>query len=515
MVGSTVVGGGAADAGEPALEWVNCPAVEQIPGFERLQCATLEVPMDHTEPNGTTARIALFKAPARDPGQRRGSLVINRGGPGYPSSVYLASLASGAMRAPWDDRVWDRYDVIAVDQRGIGFATPAVTCFDTPTAATTFGSELTAVPMGPLDAAARAVRDAEFAAACRQHSGSLLDHLTTAAVARDLDLVRAALGEPRLNFLGQSYGAALGLVYANLFPRQVGSFVLDSVQDPAWTSSGPADSVSSERTGGDVATTEAMNEALRLCAAGRSCAFAADDPVRAFPALLAALREHPLALVAPNGAQTSLTYSKLVSYLGGMLYQPWMWPEAGFDQVLHLAHRVTTSPSDTQATAALAQLVIEKIDPSGLDRAYSPWAAAYSAFTCNDDQLPRFAPAWWSAAQRRESLAPGFATLRAYDTSQCAFWQSNPTDRYTGPWDTRTDTPALILNSRFDPATPLAGALDVARRLAGSRVLVHEGIGHVVTQQSSCAVRAVSDYLASDTLPAEGTTCSPDTIPFA
>ncbi len=515
MVCSTLVGGGVANAEEPALQWANCAAVEQLPGLERLQCATLDVPVDHAAPNGATARIALFKAPARDPGQRRGSLVINRGGPGYPSSVYLAYLASGALRAPWDDRVWDRYDVIAVDQRGVGFATPAVTCFETPEDAAAFGTDVTAVPLGPQDVAVRAVRDAEFAAACRQHNGGLLDHLTTAAVARDLDLVRVAVGEPRLNFLGQSYGAALGLVYANLFPRQVGSFVLDSVLNPAWTSSGPADSVSSERTGGDVATTEAMNEALRLCAAGRSCAFAVDDPVRAYPALLAELREHPLPLVAPDGTRTSLTYSKLVSYLGGMLYQPWLWPDVAFDQLLHLAYQVSTSPRETPAAAELAQLVIEKIDASGLGRAYSPLDQAYSAFTCNDVQLPRFAPTWWSAAQRREAVAPGFATLRAYDTSQCAFWQSNPTDRYTGPWETRTDTPALILNSRFDPATPLAGALDVARRLDGSRVLVHEGIGHVVTQQSSCAVRAVSDYLASDTLPAEGATCNPDAIPFA
>ncbi|WP_084510586.1 alpha/beta hydrolase [Nocardia lijiangensis] len=514
MVASTLVSVGTAEADQPALDWANCAVIDQIPGLERLQCATLDVPMDHAAPGGATVRIALFKAPARDPGQRRGSLVINRGGPGYPSSGYLAGLVSGALPSPWDDRVWDRYDVIAVDQRGIGFATPAVLCFDTPAAVASFGADATTVPMNPQDAAVRAARDAEFAAACRQRYGALLDHLTTAAVARDLDLVRAALGEPRLNFLGQSYGAALGLVYANLFPHQVGSFVLDSVLNPVWASTGPIDSVPSERTGSDVATTEAMNEALRLCAAGQSCAFAVDDPVRAFPVLLAELREHPIPLVAPDGGRTSLTYAKLVSYLGGALYQPWLWRESGPDRLLHLAYRVSTAPTDTEA-AELARLVIEQIDAGGLDRGYSLLDGPYSAFTCNDDQLPRFAPAWWASAQRREAIAPGFATLRAYGTSMCAFWQSAPSDRYTGPWEVRTDTPALILNSRFDPATPLAGALDVARRLDGSRVLIHEGIGHIVTQQSSCGVRAVSDYLTAGTLPAEGATCDPDTIPFA
>ncbi|MET8777353.1 alpha/beta hydrolase [Nocardia sp. NPDC004654] len=510
---ATLVGGDIAEADEPALEWVDCAALEQIPGLGQLKCATLDVPMDHTVPGGPTARIALFKAPARDPRQRLGSLVINRGGPGYPSSVYLAGLVSGAVPSPWDDRVWDRYDVIAVDQRGVGFATPAVTCFD-PTEAVAFGSDATVVPMNPQDAAVRSARDAEFAIACRQRHGTLLDHLTTAAVARDLDLVRAALGEPRLNFLGQSYGAALALVYANLFPRQVGSLVMDSVLNPVQAWSGPIDSVSSERTGSDVATAEAMHEALRLCAAGQSCAFAADDPARAFPELLARLREHPIPLVAADGARTSLTYSKLVAYVGGVLYQPWVWREAGLDRLLHLAYRVATAPTDTEA-AELAQLVIEQIDASGLDRAYSLLDAPFSAFTCNDNQLPRFAPAWWASAQRREAVAPGFAALRAYGTSMCAFWQSTPSDRYTGPWEVRTDTPALILNSRFDPATPLSGALDVAQHLDGSRVLIHEGIGHIVTQQSSCGVRAISDYLTSGTLPAEGETCHPDAIPFA
>ncbi|MGN2637829.1 alpha/beta fold hydrolase [Nocardia takedensis] len=414
LAGVALSGAGVAGAAEPTLDWTACPSVAAFPGMESLQCAALEVPMDHAVSDGPTVQVALFKSPARDPDRRKGSLIINRGGPGYPTSLYLMGLVTGSLPSPWDERVWQQYDVIAVDRRGVGFATPAVTCFDTVEAMTAFGADVPVVPLTAEDLAVRAVRDAEFATRCRQRAGDLLDHLTTAAVAKDLDRVRAALGEDRLHFLGQSYGAALGLVYANLYPDRVGSFVLDSVLDP--TASAPS-GIRSEATNGDLATTEAMNEALRLCAAGRTCAFAADDPVRAFPELLVRLRERPIPLTASDGTSTTLTYSKLVAYLGGALYQPAMWPQIRPDLLLHLAYRAAGEP-DSAPTEELARLVI--------------------------------------------------------DTT---------------------------------------GALEVARLLAGSRVLVHEGIGHIATQQSRCAVTAVSDYLASGILPAEGATCPPDTIP--
>ncbi len=494
---------GAPSAQANPLSWKDCADNAE------LKCASLDVPVDHAGPTGDRVTLALVKAPARNPAERLGSVVVNRGGPGFSTIQYLELVKAKHLPAPWDDRVWDRYDVIALDQRGVGKATPAVKCFATPEAAAAFGAGVPTVPVSPSEVMKRAAKDAEFAAECRKHTGKLLDHLSTAAVARDLDLVRAALGEHRLNFLGQSYGVALGTVYANLFPARVGSFVLDSVLNPANSTTGPIGSVPSERIGSDTSTRDTMREFLRLCAQGKSCQFAKHGP-RAHDELLARLRAKPLALTTPDGKKVSLTYSKLVVYVGGRLYQTNAW--TGIDFMLDLTHRALAEPTG-QAATDLAQ-VVSYLDQYEPDTPYNQLTPAYSAFTCNDDDTSKFALAWWAAAERRERIAPHFAMLRAYETSQCASWQAKPKERYTGPWTAKTDKPALIINNRFDPATPLAGAVELSRTL-NSRLLIAEGWGHIAAQQSTCAITATSDYLVTGALPKPGTTCKPDVVPFA
>ncbi|MBY8862493.1 alpha/beta hydrolase [Nocardia sp. CA2R105] len=476
----------------------------------RLSCAALDVPLDYRDPGGRRIGIALAKLSAREPGERVGTLVINRGGPGYSSIEYLNQIVAGQVRAPWDDQVRDRYDVVAVDQRGVGRATPAVTCFDSDQAAAAFGAGVPLVPDNPVEIAQRTAKDAEFAADCRAHSGNLLDHLSTATVARDLDTVRAALGEPRLNYLGQSYGTALGAVYASMFPQRVGSFVLDSIEDPVQTTDASAGSTLSERMGSDVSSQEVAHEFLRLCARSKNCAFAQDDPWKAFPAVLASLRAKPVTSSGPNGAPFSITYGQLIYSLGEYVYQPVSWPVLAL--ALHRIYRAQLAAGPTTAHLGLIPTAAE----DEFDTPYtSSIAPPFYAFTCNDTALPHFAPAWWAASAQRATLAPDFAALRAYETSPCAFWQASSTDRYTGPWNIHTATPILLLNNRFDPATPLPGAIDLAAHLPGSRLLINEGWGHMVTDKSTCALRAASNYLVSGQLPPPETHCTPDTIPFA
>ncbi|WP_067675974.1 alpha/beta hydrolase [Nocardia miyunensis] len=473
----------------------------------RIECATLEVPLDYGDPGGARVGVALAELPARKPGERLGTLVINRGGPGYSSIEYLNQIVAGQVRAPWDDRVRDRYDIVAVDQRGVGRATPAVRCFDSDQAAAVFGAGVPLVPQGPVEIAQRTAKDAEFAADCRQHSGSLLDHLSTATVARDLDTIRAALGESRLNYLGQSYGTALGAVYAAMFPQRVGSFVLDSIEDPVQTTNAAAGSILSERMDSDESSQQVVHEFLRLCAQGENCAFAQDDPWKAFPAVLASLRAKPVTLTGPNGVSVSVTYEDYVHSLGEFVYQPVMWPllAAG----LHVIYRAQLA--ERPATAHVAAPADDDFSTPYSGSVQPP----FYAFTCNDTALPHFAPAWWAASAQRATLAPDFAAVRAYETSPCAFWQASSTDRYTGPWDIHTANPALLLNNRFDPATPLPGAIDLAAHLSGSRLLINEGWGHIVTDKSTCALRAVSNYLVSGQLPSPGAHCTPDVTPFA
>ncbi|WP_086818703.1 alpha/beta hydrolase [Allokutzneria sp. NRRL B-24872] len=502
VVGAAVLVGATPAQANP-LSWKDCADNAE------LKCASLDVPLDHAEPGGDRVTLALVKAPARKQSERLGSVVVNRGGPGFSTIQYLELIKGKHLPAPWDERVWDRYDVIALDQRGVGKATPAVKCFATPEAAAAFGAGVPTVPVSLADVMKRAAKDAEFASECRKHSGKLLDHMSTAAVARDLDLVRAALGEQRLNFLGQSYGVALGTVYANMFPARTGALVLDSVLNPAITTTGAIGSVPSERIGSDTATRDTMREFLRLCAQGKTCQFAKHGP-GAYRDLLAKLRAEPLSLTTPEGKEVSLTYSKLLVYVGGRLYQTNAW--SGIDYMLDLTHRVLAEPTG-QAASDLAQ-VVAYLDEYEPDNPYNDLTPAYSAFTCNDDDTSKFALAWWKAAERRERIAPNFATLRAYETSQCASWQAKPKERYTGPWRGKNERPALIVNNRFDSATPLSGAVELSRTL-NSRLLIAEGWGHIAAQQSTCAITATSDYLVTGALPRPGATCKPDTVPFS
>lgn len=486
------------------LNWRDCP------DNAALKCSSVTVPLDHADPGGDRVRLALVKAPAAEPERRLGSLVVNRGGPGFSTVEYLRAVKEGQLDSPVDQRVWDRYDVIGLDQRGVGQARPAVRCFESPEERQEFNAGVPIFPTTVREARVRAAKDAEFATRCREHTGELLDHLSTAIVARDLDLVRQALGEQRLNFLGQSYGVHLGLAYANLYPRRVGSLVLDSVLHPGRSLTGPFWTVPSERTGSDAETRRVLDEFLRLCEEGTSCSFAEHGPRRAFDAMVAKLEAEPLRLVTPDGTDVTLTHPKLIAFTGGVLYQPVAWPLLA--DLLDLTYRVQRTPTDPDA-AELAETV-RFIDENGFDAPYSDLTGPYAAVTCNDVDLPAHSVAWWVAAKRREPVAPRFAALRAYATSACAAWQATPSERYTGPWSVRTDTPILILTNRFDPSTPATNAHHLHRLLPNSRLLVNEGWGHVTTQQSTCMTDAASAYLATGALPGPGSSCRPDWTPF-
>lgn len=490
------------DAAVPGLQWSDCAS------DAALDCATLTVPVDRAAPDGPTFALPVVRIPAGDPGNRIGSLVLHRGGPGYSVVDYVTGIRSGAVPDPLTPEVYARYDVIAVDQRGAGGSQPAMRCTD----------EAPAVPAIPVDDAERDARlaaAAAFARSCVENSGAIMDHLSTDEAVRDLDALREALGEERLSFVGQSYGTLFGAVYANLFPERVGRFVLDSVVDPAQIAGD--EPLRSARVGNDTATAETMAEFLRLCAAGgERCAFGAGDPVGAWDRLTTALRENPVQLTAPDGRTVRLGYSEVVSWAGNWLYQPSLWeqPIAGA-AFLALAEQALADPTG-EAGALMAQVLISLRDDADLIAA--PYAGPLNAtafgVNCAELDHPDGPDAFTAAAAERDAAVPHFGALRAWGDSVCAQW-SVRTEGYRGPWDARTDEPVLIVNSRFDPATPLASAQRLHELLPDSALLVHEGVGHVAAQQSACVVQAAGTYLTEGTLPVEGATCAPDRVPFS
>ncbi|WP_181448811.1 alpha/beta hydrolase [Nonomuraea aridisoli] len=503
--------GGVPGVRVPELSWTACADAP------RVQCATAEVPLDYTRPRGRTVRLALARIPATDQARRAGSLVVNRGGPGYSAVDYLQGIVTGALPAPVNADVSARYDIVGVDPRGSGRSVPAVRCFADAAEAEALTRGVSNAPVTAAERRQRAKADARYASLCRKRSGDLLDHVSTVAIARDLDVVRAALGEDRLNYLGQSYGTYLGMVYANMFTGRTGRFVFDSVLDPTRRDTGAPGTTPSARTAGDVATRQTLEEFFRLCAeAGERCAFGDGEPEAAFERILDVLRRGPVRLRASDGTTVPLTYSFVVAWTGSWLYQPMFWNvQGGGAPFLKAVAEAIEDPSGPAGAALAADVVLLGQAGIGGSPYTSPIDAAYHAVTCGETDAPRSARALERLAAERDREAAPFGTLRAYADSACVPWRSANRLRHRGPWDARTEEPVLILSSRFDPATPVWSAQRVHRMLPGSRLLINEGWGHVAAQQSTCVVTATSRYLIDGTLPAEGATCRPDTIPFA
>src|SRR3954447_20139198 len=329
--GTLTVAGGVADQ----LTWRPC-ATAELPTRE---CAELVVPLSYREPQGAPISLAVARMPATDPAARIGSLFLNPGGPGNSGLQFLPGMYAALLPA-----VSARFDVVAFDPRGIGASAP-VRCFASPAEQEAFMprvAELSgAVPrvaVGADEEAAllRAIDD--LGRRCGERNAGLLPHLSTFNVAQDLDRLRQAVGDPRLTYLGVSYGTYLGATYANLFPDRIRAMVLDGVVNPpSYTSFdhgdgdvfGP-DTDSYLRILSNQGSADTFEAFLEECAAAgvARCAFAGPSAMetraRAAPPT-ARLRTSPAILMGPAGTLT-VTYSLVLGTVFQLLYAPSTWP---------------------------------------------------------------------------------------------------------------------------------------------------------------------------------------------
>lgn len=476
-----------AEAAEtPALQWADCQ--------DGFQCATADVPLDYHRPRGERIGLAVIKLPAADPQHRIGTLFVNFGGPG-PSGV---DRLRERARWPWlfSDELRSRFDIVSWDPRGVA-RSAAVRCFSSTDEQQQFLGSFPEMPADGRGEPELFARSKEFADRCKQNAGPILDHVSTTDTARDLELLRRAVGDPRLTYHGISYGTQLGAIYANLFPGRVRAMVLDGSLDFEGNATGhgsegttvPLDT----RQGVADGIAGAFEAFLRDCsAAGPRCAFSSGDPKLKWMALAARARLAPIDL---DGQKW--TYSAIVNAAGD-LSQPSTYPNlAALLQKLF------------DAGAAVGKLI------PAAEQYQANRTEAYNAIQCGDSTVPTDPAVYSRAAVTEDRRVPYFGRVAVFDMTTCAFWQGHPTDRYTGPWNRRTWAPILILNSRFDPATPLRGAYDGASELDRARVVVIEGVGHSsMYVASTCAERVKREYLFSGELPPEGTGCSRDKSPF-
>ncbi|MBB4684671.1 alpha/beta hydrolase [Amycolatopsis jiangsuensis] len=460
---------GTGNAAVPRLRWVPCHG-----GF---QCTTATVPLSYREPTGAKLDLSVIRLPATDPAHRMGSLMINFGGPGADGVGELTRFGS---RYPKQLRA--RFDLVSFDPRGIGGSSP-IHCP---------GGDQAPSAGSPLRDKAFWTKSAAIGKACAAGSGAELAHLSTANVARDMDLLRQALGEPQLNFYGYSYGTYLGGTYANLFPGNLRAMTLDGTLDLVANATGrPGEEGAPVDVRADVASAqqEELDAFFAACTAAGpgKCAFAGGNPKEKFASLYARLTHGPVG---------GVTVASLMQSVDRALYQWSRWPRLART----LAALVPSKP------ASPAPVLDPRVP------AHSP---GFLAVQCLDSDLPQDPETYRKLATTEERRQRYFGLAPVFSMAQCLGWPARDDDRYLGPWNRPRQHPALILANRHDPATPLANAQATAGELGDSRVLVVEGAGHTTLDvPSTCASTAMVRYFVDLAPPASGTTCAPDAGPF-
>jgi pimeloyl-ACP methyl ester carboxylesterase len=350
-----------------------------------------------------------------------------------------------------------------------------------------------------------------FGQLCQRRDGWLLQHVSTADTARDLDLLRRAVGDRTLNYIGTSYGTFLGATYANLFPRRVRAMVLDGDVNPAeWADPPkPANGMllsGGLRQGADEGSARALDAFLGQCGlvSTARCAFSAGSPAATRAKFAALLRRMP---VRPAAGQMS--FAEVVSSTVVALYSLSGWSaQAGLLQKLWI--NVTTGDRDGAATHGLPAAPAQAVE------AHGPYSGQEQelAIACGENPSPppnAFAAINAFAERRSGVVGPYWA----WDYEPCATWPVKSTDRYSGPWNRYTANPVLVIGNTIDPATPYASAVAMARQLGRARLLTLDGYGHTaLLNPSACIQRYEVRYFIVGTLPPRGASCRQDQQPF-
>jgi pimeloyl-ACP methyl ester carboxylesterase len=463
-----------------SLDWHGCGG-----GF---QCATLPVPVDWSQPGGQQVALTLSRHLASDPKQRVGTLVVNFGGPGDPGAETLRMGGLDGFPAV----IRARYDIVSFDPRGTGQSRP-VACVDDATYDAFLAQDPTphtpqqfesfyAGTNGPVD----------LVAACLARQGQWLAQVGTRNTARDLEAVRAALGAPKLTYLGYSYGTVLGAVYAQLYPTRVGAMVLDGAVDLS-------DSAESELQANAVGFEQALDAFLKDCAARTKCAYYhGGDPRSALTALQQRF-ESGYRVPVGDGRQAGATLFYLA--LAAALYDRSSWP--------YLANALADAE---RGRGQLLATFADSITGRGSDGHFDHLQEALNAIRCDDrhDALVSF-DAYRSQFTQYSQEFPIFGAFLAASPVGCdARLPVPPPSEQVGDVRVSGTAPILIVGTTGDPATPYAGALDLQQRLSGSRVLTlvsteHAGYGKGI----SCIDDSVDTYLLHRTLPPAGRRCHP------
>ncbi len=510
----------------PALAWGACPpAAEGGASTAPFQCATATVPIDYPDPAAGSFELAVIKYPATDQAGKLGTVFWNPGGPSDAGTEFLPVAYQG-----FPDQVHERFDIVSWDPRGMGGATtPVVQCFDSAAAEAQFlaeGLQGISLPVSDEELARFTDTQRGFNEACGHRNGDLLAHVSTADNARDLDLLRQAVGEDEMNYYGTSYGTFLGATYLNMFPDKVRTAVMDGAVAPAaWAGNDGQDLSLSTflRIGSDLGGTDTLNEFMRQCGAvdASACAFSAGSPqatLDKFGALVDRAKGGIVVDGEPLDDRSLLAVAQSQIYViepvpGFARFPGWV----AVAQFLQQAWEASEAPP-SGVTAEAGQPAPESSGPSvaGTDapaepQTYVTSAGRQRAVICGESPNPTATDA--IAAQARVSYDR--AGLNAWPFgAMCPGWTTKAADPYLGPWNTPS-VPVLVVGNTFDPATPYTSSQRMADELADGHLLTVDGFGHTeLINPSTCAQDHIAAYYLDRTLPADGTRCEQDGAPF-
>ncbi|MFE2110756.1 alpha/beta hydrolase [Kitasatospora sp. NPDC059463] len=462
------------------LSWAACaddPKTAKI-DESAVQCTTLKVPLDYADPGAGTLDVAVVRKPAAKPDQRIGAVVVNPGGPGGTGVGFV-------QRNPdyFQKGVRERFDTVGIDPRGVGGTSP-VNCLDDRTRDDWLGTDDPGPEHGKV-----------LADACQAKYGKLLPFLGTRDSVRDMDVLRAALGEQKLTYFGLSYGTYIGSVYAEEFPDRVGRLVLDGAVDPSL----PLAQHNIEQYAG---FERSLNAFAAYCAKKSSCPLG-KDPDKAAGKLadfLDGLKQKPLTTSTGRVLTSTLAWTGVIEGLYG--------DESAWDQL-----RTVLTQAMTNGKGDLLLGYADSYNRRDKDGHYNVSADAYTAIHCADGATD--VPTGDALQAAYADLAAKAPLISRHDPSgavfdpDCRTWPFRSAER-SHPIASKAQAPIVVVGSTGDAATPYANAEKLAAQLGNAVLLTREGEGHTGYGWSACIRTAVDAFLLEGAAPAAGTRCASD-----
>ncbi|MEU9121286.1 alpha/beta hydrolase [Streptomyces sp. NPDC048506] len=456
------------------LSWHPCT----VAGFE---CATMKAPLDYAKPSpATDLKLAVARKKATGPGSRLGSLMVNPGGPGGSAIDYLQQYA------PQPASVRARYDMVAMDPRGVARSEP-VECLSNKQMDRYTETDQTPDSSAEVNGLVTAYRD--FAKGCEARSGKVLPHVSTIEAARDMDVLRAVLGDKKLTYVGASYGTFLGATYAGLFPTRSGRLVLDGAMDPDRDSR----TINLDQTRGfNTAFTAFAGDCIKKkdCPLGHKSAADAGKQLSAF---FKKLDAHPVA----TGETRPLTESLAMTGVIAAMYDQRAWP-------MLREYLAQAKAGNGRGLLTLSDSYYER-DANGK---YANQMYANPAVNCLD-----LAPAFTTPDQVRAALpsfrkaSPVFGDSFAWAALNCAYWPVKASGTFHRI-EAKGAAPIIVVGTTRDPATPYAWAKSLAHQLTSATLLTYQGDGHTAYGRgSTCIDAAINTYLLKGTAPPKNALC--------